>query len=1109
MTGSNDLLYRIGIDVGSNSVGVAAVEYANDGSPLRVLSVVSHIHDGGMDPATRKSPRSRLATSGVARRTRRLVRNRHRRLVRLDELLHENGFPVPDSEAPQTLDAWFARDVLSREYVEDDSDRLKQLTLAIRHIARHRGWRNPWLSIERLFDEASPTEQLSSTIAKAEQRFGTGVGTWLTLGQLVAATAGRGVSTRPRTADDTLARGIEGPVISQKVMQADSLAELRLIFDSQRVPPAFASAVCHEVFYQNKPHVPEDRVGRDQLPGMRKHPRAATASLEFQEFRIRATVANLRVRADKDERALTADEHDRVVANLMTWREEDSPRWLDVADWLKIPARALMKPSIEDGGLAKAPIDRTSRAIEKAFKPKSAVGAWWANADLEDRRSLISLITDAVTSVDETSTRALDLLETWTDEDLTKLESLKLDSGRAAYSVESLRKLNEVMRETRCDGHSARKAAFAVPDGWQPPGATFDDPIEHPTVNRVNALVRRFLATAVGVWGIPTEVTVEQVRDAFYGPTARAEFERELQSNTRSNEKVTAELVQQGVQRPRRGDIRRYESIQRQNGKCLYCGSAIGMSASEMDHIIADSLGGSNRRSNLVAVCRQCNAEKGKLPFVVFAARATRPGISVDEAKGRLNEWNKGGLTNLQFKRLKVDVARRLGLDEDPEPEEERSIESTAYAAREMRERISDFLVREAARRGMEILPKVSVYEGTVTSQARRAGGFDDTLRLRGKDAKSRYDRRHHAIDAAVMTTINPGVAKTLRERATLKRANDAAGDAPGWKEYRGATPGAMATFDTWASHAATLAGLLRTEVEADRVVVMRPLRLRASIGAVHKATIEPLHQRNVGDAFTPEDLLRVCDRRLFANLTRLADDRGALPADPDRAQVLGLDGDQEIDLFPSNAGYLKVRGGAAALSGTVQHARVYAYRTKIGYGFGHVRMYSGEFSMIDFNKPRVDVMTEPLPAWSQSMRSADPVLRRLIAAGEAKQIGWLTLDDEIEIAPDTFMDGDTKLARFLRCEPESRWIVTGFFDPTKLSLAPALLASEGVGSETPPDVADVLRANRIPLAVNVILGREGTSVLRRTVLGRVRWTGRSLPRSWQPLEEAAKAFGE
>lgn len=42
--------YRIGIDVGLNSVGLAAVEVSDENSPVRLLNAQSVIHDGGVDP---------------------------------------------------------------------------------------------------------------------------------------------------------------------------------------------------------------------------------------------------------------------------------------------------------------------------------------------------------------------------------------------------------------------------------------------------------------------------------------------------------------------------------------------------------------------------------------------------------------------------------------------------------------------------------------------------------------------------------------------------------------------------------------------------------------------------------------------------------------------------------------------------------------------------------------------------------------------------------------------------------------------------------------------------------------------------------------------------
>lgn len=64
--------YRIGIDVGLNSVGLAAVEVSDENSPVRLLNAQSVIHDGGVDPQKNKEAITRKNMSGVARRTRRM-----------------------------------------------------------------------------------------------------------------------------------------------------------------------------------------------------------------------------------------------------------------------------------------------------------------------------------------------------------------------------------------------------------------------------------------------------------------------------------------------------------------------------------------------------------------------------------------------------------------------------------------------------------------------------------------------------------------------------------------------------------------------------------------------------------------------------------------------------------------------------------------------------------------------------------------------------------------------------------------------------------------------------------------------------------------------------
>ena len=66
--------YRIGIDVGLNSVGLAAIEVDDDGKPVRILNAQSVIHDGGVDPTKRGKAITRKNISGGARRMRRMLR---------------------------------------------------------------------------------------------------------------------------------------------------------------------------------------------------------------------------------------------------------------------------------------------------------------------------------------------------------------------------------------------------------------------------------------------------------------------------------------------------------------------------------------------------------------------------------------------------------------------------------------------------------------------------------------------------------------------------------------------------------------------------------------------------------------------------------------------------------------------------------------------------------------------------------------------------------------------------------------------------------------------------------------------------------------------------
>ena len=190
--------YRIGIDVGDRSVGLAAFEFDDAGFPLRKLAMVTYRHDGGLDPTQNKSPKSRKETAGVARRVRRMRRRRKQRLKVLDEKLLTLGYPVPSAEEPQTYEVWKSRALLTTEKIGNREELAEHLVRALRHMARHRGWRNPWWQFGQLDAAPVPSKTMQENLEHARLLWPGQVGDDTTVGELGALASAKDVLLRPR-----------------------------------------------------------------------------------------------------------------------------------------------------------------------------------------------------------------------------------------------------------------------------------------------------------------------------------------------------------------------------------------------------------------------------------------------------------------------------------------------------------------------------------------------------------------------------------------------------------------------------------------------------------------------------------------------------------------------------------------------------------------------------------------------------------------------------------------------------------------------------------------------------------------------------------------------
>lgn len=1086
---------RVGIDVGTHSVGLATLRVDDQGTPIELLSALSLIHDSGIGEDGKKTASTRKEISGVARRARRLLRRRRKRLQQLDKVLLDLGFPIPKpgefldlSEQTDPYRVWRVRARLVEEKLPEEL-RGPAVSMAVRHIARHRGWRNPYSKVESLL---SPAED-SPFMEALRERIMTGTGEILDDG----ITPGQAMAQVALTHRITM-RGPDG--ILGKLHQSDNANEIREICDRQGISPDVCKQLLQAVFKAESPRGSAvSRVAPDPLPGQGSFRRAPKCDPEFQRFRIISIVANLRISETKGkDRPLTAGERRQVVAFLLEDPRDDLT-WVDVAEKLGVSRQALRGTATltADGerSAAQPPVNVTDQIMRKT--KISALKAWWVEADAERQGAMVRYLYEGLED-----SECAEVIAELPEEDQAKLDSLHLPAGRAAYSRESLAALSGHMLATTDDLHEARKQLFGVDDSWAPPAEPVGAPVGNPSVDRTLKAVARYLAAVENVWGKPEVIQVEHVRDGFASERAARERDRANNRRYEVNQRAIKEIQQsygvEGHVRP--GDVMRHHAITLQDSVCLYCGGTIGYHTSQLDHIVPQAgTGSNNHRENLVAVCERCNRSKSNTPFAVWAQTCGIPDVGVKEAIDRVRGWRNrpGGMSPGELKRLKKEVIARLQrTQEDPEIDE-RSMESVAWMANELRHRIA------AAYPDADVM----VYRGAITAAARKAAGIDSRINLIGeKGRKDRIDRRHHAVDASVVALMERSAAKTLAERSSLRWAQRLTGQEETWKQYTGATVGARERFESWRGHMLRLTELFNERLAADEVHVVENLRLRLGSGNAHDDTIRKYATPRLGDGLSVNQIDRASSPALWCALTREEDfdAENGLPAREDRfIQVHGreIKSDDHIQLFSKKKktednskekpfGAIAVRGGYAEIGSTIHHARIYRIEGKKPV-YAMLRVFTHDL----LSHRHGDLFSAVVPPQSISMRCAEPKLRQAIAEGNATYLGWVVVGDELEINVSSFTSG--QIANFLEEYPETtRWRIRGFFDERRLRLRPAYLASEGL-----VDPSDAVRKTlSIPgwlSAINQVAATH-PRVIRRDALGRMRKSSRSgLPASW------------
>lgn len=1085
---SANVNYRVGIDVGSYSIGMAAIAIDDDGKPTEILSAISLIHDSGVDPDSAKSAATRLATSGIARRTRRLYRRKRKRLAKLDKFISSQGWPLKEfEEYEDPFYPWRVRAELATTPITDQQELGEKLSIALRHIARHRGWRNPYSKITALYTVAEPSDALVSIQEQCAAELGRPIPPTTTVGQLVAS----------MNLGKTRLRG-EDSLLAARPRQSDNANEIHTIAKVQGLSNKLVKQIIDHVFAAESPKgSAAERVGKDPLQPTKK--RALKASDAFQRYRIAALIGNLRIRGGKKNRRLTAEETRLVFDYLRSLPAKQEPTWQLVAEQLKIDRGNLVGTAImtDDGERAGArpPVHETNRLMESTkIKP---LATWWKSADADARAAMVKALSNA--EVDDFDSQAGAQVQEFffsiSDEDQEKLDGLHLPIGRAAYSEDTLDRLTKRMIGEGMDLYEARQAEFKIPNDWAPPAPEIGERVGNPAVDRVLKATARWLNAAERQWGAPKSINIEHVRDAFMSESSARELDRDNQHRAKRNVKVVAEMQEKlGIEgRPSRADVWRFQSIQRQNGKCAYCGTQISYTNSEMDHIVPQAGEGStNTRDNLVAVCRECNSSKSNIAFAVWAENTSRTGVSVQKAVERTRHWvTDSGLRESEFKKFRKQVCDRLRRKATDEPIDARSMESVAWMANELRSRI--------AQKFKDGDTKVRVYKGALTAEARRASGISGKLEFVDGKGKSRLDRRHHAVDAAVVAFMSHYVAEILALRSNMKFDQELRRKAPQWREFTGSDHVHQVEWTKWKYRMQALAELLNNALAQDRIVVMHNLRLRLGNGAAHEDTIGKLTRIKVGDAISTTDIDRASSEALWCALTRDPDfdPKTGLPENPNRTiRIHGthLTASDEITVFPVAAASVPIRDGFAKLGSNYHHVRLFRVPNGKKYKYCLMQVYTVD--LLKFRKE--DLFTVELKPQTISVRTCEAPLRKALANGTAEYLGWLVSDDELLIDTSSFdAPGIAKLRE--EYGPVNRWRLAGFNSNTQMVLRPLYLSKEGLKPDVDPEIKKIIDNRGWFVTVNKLFSTGHVTVVRQDALGRPRlYSATHLPICWE-----------
>lgn len=758
--------YRLGIDLGTASIGTALVELdgpANRPYPTNILHMGVRIFDDGRDPKTK-------VPLGVARRmakqNRKMLDRYLRRRKRLIDALIEFKIWPTDEAQRKALCLLNPYDIRTRAL--DEKVSLHELGRAIFHLNQRRGFKS-----NRKTD-GGEDGKIRQAVAKLEETFlKEGC---RTLGEFYQKRIERGLSVRARL--EGAGAKAEYPFYPSRQMiecEFDKIWNKQAEFYPDILTKQAKKKIKETLLYQRplKPVKP----GKCFLEP--NEDRAPIASPYFQRFRILQTINELRIISRYgDQRPLTLEERNILLDDLSQKKE------LKFSAAKKLLSLSVYdRFSIQDERRDKFQGDQ----IAVLLGNKKYFGKNWKSLPLENQNAIVAELINQ----DDTE----NLIKTLCAFGLSKeaaaqLSEETLPTGYGRLSLVALKKIIPFLEEAVITySEAAAKAGYNHSDNYtgeifhylpyygkvlenrvmRGSGNEADNDedrygkVGNPTVHIALNQLRRVVNCVIKHFGPPEQIVVEVARDLKMTQEEIKENNKRQAENEKRNERIDAELrkLGQSINRENRDRYKLWEELadNPMDRCCPYTGQPIGIEKLfteevEIEHILPFAQTYEDSLANKTLSMRYANRLKqNRSPYEAFAEHSYKGILSYQEMLDKLPKDRAWENKRWRFEKGAMD---RYNANGDFQA---RQLTDTAYASRLALEYLKF------------VCPKDSVWAipGKLTSMLRRQWGLNSILGREMPDGsfeKSRDHHGHHAIDGLVVAMTDRALLQEM-SRAT------------------------------------------------------------------------------------------------------------------------------------------------------------------------------------------------------------------------------------------------------------------------------------------------------------------------------------------------------